>query len=131
MWNFFLEKLWIHWWRKADVASKIPSHNDFGNVVGAIGFSDLHGQRPKFSVQFGEWRKALEVVEKIRPQLSERQYITVKVLLLEELFKELVEQQQVGTVQLKLTKIFLFILNSFGFLILFVHLDPIFPFHSI
>lgn len=48
-----------------------------------------------FTVQLGEWQKALEIVEKLRPLLSQRQYLTVRVLLLEERFKELIIQGEV------------------------------------
>jgi len=40
----------------------------------------------------GEWQKALDVVEKLRPTISERQYLTVRVLLLEEKFKHLLSK---------------------------------------
>jgi len=37
----------------------------------------------------GLWNKALDIIEKFRPSISEQQYLTVRVLLLEEKFKDL------------------------------------------
>ncbi|KAL3093403.1 hypothetical protein niasHS_005917 [Heterodera schachtii] len=49
-------------------------------------------QKLRDFVQMAEWQKALGIVEKLRAQLSQRQYVTVRVLLLEERFKELIER---------------------------------------
>nr|CAD2176863.1 unnamed protein product [Meloidogyne enterolobii] len=42
------------------------------------------------SIQNAQWQKALELIEKIRFHLTEKQYFAVRVILLEEKFKELV-----------------------------------------
>lgn len=42
------------------------------------------------SIQNGHWQKALELIEKIRSHLTEKQYFAVRVILLEEKFKEFV-----------------------------------------
>lgn len=44
------------------------------------------------SIQRGHWQKALEIIEKLRSQLAEKQYLAVKVLLLEEKFKEFMQK---------------------------------------
>ena len=48
------------------------------------------------SIQKADWLKALEIIDKLQGQLTEKQYISVRVLLLEEKFKELMNQQQVS-----------------------------------
>uniref|UniRef100_A0A183C4K5 LisH domain-containing protein n=1 Tax=Globodera pallida TaxID=36090 RepID=A0A183C4K5_GLOPA len=47
-------------------------------------------QKLRDCVEKSEWQKALGIVEKLRGQLTKRQYTTVRVLLLEERFKELI-----------------------------------------
>jgi hypothetical protein len=47
------------------------------------------------SIQRGHWQKALEIIEKLRSQLAEKQYLAVKVLLLEEKFKEFMQKGEV------------------------------------
>lgn len=43
----------------------------------------------------GVWSQALDVVEKFKSSLSERQYYTIRVLLLEEKFKVLISNNEV------------------------------------
>lgn len=46
-------------------------------------------------VLHGAWCKALEILEKFKPSITERQYLTVRVLLLEEEFKSLMANEEV------------------------------------
>ena len=46
-------------------------------------------------VKRGIWGKALDIIEKFRPSISEQQYLTVRVLLLEEKFKDLLMRGEV------------------------------------
>jgi len=50
----------------------------------------------KESIQNAQWQKALELIEKIRFHLTEKQYFAVRVILLEEKFKELVARGEVN-----------------------------------
>lgn len=43
----------------------------------------------------GHWNKALDVVEKFKLTLDEQQYVTVRVLLLESKFKDLLDRNEV------------------------------------
>lgn len=45
-------------------------------------------------VSAGAWMKGIDVVEKLRPVVTERQYLVLRVLLLEERFKELLQQNE-------------------------------------
>ncbi|KAI1729793.1 WD repeat-containing protein 26 [Ditylenchus destructor] len=51
--------------------------------------------RLKEYVLNGLWNRALEIVEKFRPSITERQYLTVRVLLLEEKFKSLIASDEI------------------------------------
>jgi hypothetical protein len=47
------------------------------------------------SIQHAHWQKALDLIEKIRLHLTDKQYFAVRVILLEEKFKELVARGEV------------------------------------
>uniref|UniRef100_A0A915DBW7 LisH domain-containing protein n=1 Tax=Ditylenchus dipsaci TaxID=166011 RepID=A0A915DBW7_9BILA len=51
--------------------------------------------RLKEHILHGAWNKALEIIDKFKPSISEKQYLTIRVLLLEEKFKALIANDEI------------------------------------
>lgn len=58
----------------------------------------------------GSWAKSLDIIEKFRPSITEQQYLTIRVLLLEEKFKELFKNGEV------INLLFIFKVGNLNFL---------------